>query len=372
MKFTLSICFLFCFSANLFANTRQTAWRWRNNDGTETSATWKAPVNTSYVMSSRLAPMRLRILTNWDPASCCGQGFTDKLEYSVSNTLGPWTQVTTSTANAFALTGTNTYLADNASTTSQIGKAGYTFNAGKALVSSPTVTYSSGSNQFTENEWIIRGTATTVTNLTYYFRESNTGMVYDTYPSLVTAAILPVKWISFTATGRDNTVTLEWVTSVQPGNDRFEIMRSADGITWKKIGSVKANRTSAPDNYTFYDGHPISRTNFYRIDQYDLDGATESSEIRKVQMADQSNTIIEIYPNPAIDGVSFSILNKDLAVIEATLVNTLGVLMHKEIFKNIRAQALNRLKMDSKPPAGVYLLKLVSGDILQTKQVIIR
>ncbi len=38
-----SIFFIFCTQA--FAYVTQTNWRWRNNDGSEAPAKWRAPVN---------------------------------------------------------------------------------------------------------------------------------------------------------------------------------------------------------------------------------------------------------------------------------------------------------------------------------------
>src|SRR5688572_16599739 len=101
MKKILFFFLVFIFSVSAFANMRQSNWRWRNDNGTETSATWKSAAGTSAVMTSIGEVMRLRIMVYFDPGNCCGAPFTQVLQYATS-TAGPWTNVNaTAGSNAF-------------------------------------------------------------------------------------------------------------------------------------------------------------------------------------------------------------------------------------------------------------------------------
>src|SRR5690242_12573174 len=59
-KIVLILALLVCCN-ELFAFTTQSVWRWRKDDGSETSATWIAPQNTAINISSSDSTLRLRI-----------------------------------------------------------------------------------------------------------------------------------------------------------------------------------------------------------------------------------------------------------------------------------------------------------------------
>ena len=47
--------------SHIFAFTTQGNWRWRNDDGSETTATWIAAQNTDAAITSASDPIRLRV-----------------------------------------------------------------------------------------------------------------------------------------------------------------------------------------------------------------------------------------------------------------------------------------------------------------------
>ena len=61
MKKILLLTALLVTSYNLFAFTTQGVWRWRKDDGSETTATWRADQNTPITISSTDSIIRLRI-----------------------------------------------------------------------------------------------------------------------------------------------------------------------------------------------------------------------------------------------------------------------------------------------------------------------
>src|ERR1700712_2000618 len=95
---------------HVFAFISQGNWRWRNNDGTEKTATWKAGQDTAIIISDYKA-MRLRISV--DNAQTSNKAYNGGLE-SATSVNGPWTPLSdTSTVNPFNLAGDNTFIADN-------------------------------------------------------------------------------------------------------------------------------------------------------------------------------------------------------------------------------------------------------------------
>src|SRR5580765_1815939 len=61
MKKTLLLTVLLVTSYNLFAFTTQGVWRWRKDDGSETTATWRAAQNTPITIATLDSIIRLRI-----------------------------------------------------------------------------------------------------------------------------------------------------------------------------------------------------------------------------------------------------------------------------------------------------------------------
>ncbi|MBK7958341.1 MAG: hypothetical protein IPK03_09595 [Bacteroidetes bacterium] len=74
---------------------------------------------------------------------------------------------------------------------------------------------------------------------------------------------------------------LNWITSSEKNNEKFDIERSANGIDYAKIGEVKGSGNSIIQRkYRFddlkLDDAPI---HYYRLKQVDFDGQFEYSKI---------------------------------------------------------------------------------------------
>ncbi|NVK64545.1 MAG: T9SS type A sorting domain-containing protein [Flavobacteriales bacterium] len=112
--------------------------------------------------------------------------------------------------------------------------------------------------------------------------------------------LLPVELGVFDAIYDEKTASslLYWETYSEHSSDYFNIMRSADGHTWEKVGTAAASGYSEKLlKYSFVDRSPLSGTSYYRIDQYDFDGSVNPSGIRSVTN-DGSASSITVYPNP--------------------------------------------------------------------------
>lgn len=92
---------------------------------------------------------------------------------------------------------------------------------------------------------------------------------------------LPITLVEFKASSTSrNSVKLEWTTASELNNEYFTIERSPDAISFAKIGEVPGRGTTIePSHYVFTDQYPFSGINYYRLVQYDYDGAFEISRI---------------------------------------------------------------------------------------------
>lgn len=113
--------------------------------------------------------------------------------------------------------------------------------------------------------------------------------------------LLPVELASFTSslTGRD--VTLNWTTTTETNNARFEIERSSGNASWTKLGFVNGHGTSViPCSYTFSDMGLNSGTYSYRLKQIDYNGHFEYFNLsNEVNIGVPGRyALSQNYPNP--------------------------------------------------------------------------
>lgn len=371
MKPFVIIIVLIGLCSDIFANLTQGVWRWRNDNGSETSATWKAAQNTVITLNStgEIVRLRIEILNN----SASSFGISDSLQWATS-TSGPWASLEiTAGSNPFMIANVSAFVVQAEATTAQLTGQALSFLPGKIMVDSARLTnFNMTNTSRTEFEWAIRGTSNTVPNTTYYFRESGTTNAYSVYPSLNTALVLlPIKLTAFTVNRADKKVRIEWVTASEQNNDRFEIRRSGDGSTWKTIATVKGHGTSSATNtYETYDPTPLSGVSYYAIKQWDVDGHSYLSDVRSVRMPG-SESVISVYPNPAHSSINFSTANKAASNIEAILIDANGKTILREMFTGVPVNAINKLTPEHQLDAGVYVLKIKSEGLTESVKIIV-
>lgn len=361
-----------------FAFLTQSSWRWRNNDGTETSATWKAAQNTSTTYTSTNEVLRLRIEiynTNDDTTSV-----EDSLQYTTTpGDKASWKNITKNDiSKAFILAGSNGFIAQDEPTTTQITGNSYAFVPGKMMTDSPVAkNIAIPSSNRSEFEWAIKGTSNTLPNTTYYFKHwgstSNSLPPGATYPSLITSATLPVKLKDFSVKKEGSKVKLEWSTASEQNNDHFEVEKSADGRTWGNIAQVEGQGTSnETHSYSTYDNKPSASMNYYRIKQYDLDGKSTVSEVRSLKFDAGTNAVVTVSPNPTKGQVNFRLDNTSAKNVSLSLTNVNGKSVYRRIMKTVDAGTTYKLDLQQQPAPGLYILNIQADGISESIKVVIQ
>jgi hypothetical protein len=57
--------------------------------------------------------------------------------------------------------------------------------------------------------------------------------------------------------------------------------------------------------------------------------------------------------------------------VEASLINVNGKVIHREIFKTVPANTINKLNLNHMPAAGQYILKLKAAGLSENVKVVI-
>lgn len=176
----------------------QTHYRWRNDDGSETTATWPVNQDTQYVSFPSNTAKRLRVeMANRGWTRGAAPVFTIEFARLSSGTdcasstgafSTPYLAVPTDYSKAMHLATTTQGIADGAATTNQLTAGNASFTAGQMkFTSNTTSAITATSEQYTEIEYGILATSG-ATSATYCFRLTNNGattnFAYSLYPSL--------------------------------------------------------------------------------------------------------------------------------------------------------------------------------------------
>ena len=125
--------------------------------------------------------------------------------------------------------------------------------------------------------------------------------------TLIDAVTLPVTLVSFDAQKENEYVDVTWITSSEKKLSHFEVLSSADGFNFKKLGVVHSNVNSEKlIKYSFKDRAPEEGINYYKLKMVDLDGAFKESKHISVNFA-LNNPEILIYANKDLKNIKFDI-----------------------------------------------------------------
>jgi hypothetical protein len=175
------ICVCACNSS--FAYLTQGHFRWRNNDGDEKTATWKAAMDSSIKIADFKA---IRLRAEIYNAQTSTKSLDRTLTYATS-VNGPWYGIDDSSPfAAFVFEGNTGYLTNNDSTTQQLVDPTYTFWPGNIVATGDSYTDSIPVGDRREYEWYIKPTSYIQANTTYYFK-SSVGSDQSILPSLTTS-----------------------------------------------------------------------------------------------------------------------------------------------------------------------------------------
>jgi len=170
-------------------NLTQIHYRWRNNDGDETSATWAMATNTPITGVTKQTVRRLRIeISNEGDATSSAVQY--RIEYATSSGASVWTAVGTTSAHWVMIDSQLTDASDTSNVANGLPDEEPNFEIGQQKESSSqTAAITLQVDEFTEIEYAIAATSTAINGETYYFRLSDAGTALNTYSVYASATI---------------------------------------------------------------------------------------------------------------------------------------------------------------------------------------
>jgi hypothetical protein len=175
----------------------------------------------------------------------------------------------------------------------------------------------------------------------------------------ISVAPLPIELSAFTVIKSHEKALLNWTTSSEVNNLRFNIEKSSDANYWETIGAVEGSGTSYnTKHYSYIDENPLHDVTYYRLKQIDLNGSFSFSKIESLTAGIAHN--IAVYPNPT-QGIIY------INGFQSGKVN-----IHDPLGKLIAEHVLldqNEINISSLP-MGVYFISFNVGEQYFTKRIL--
>jgi hypothetical protein len=195
--------------------------------------------------------------------------------------------------------------------------------------------------------------------------------------SPVCNAFLPIELIAFSAAVNGKVVDIAWTTSTEKNNDRFEIQRSSDALSFNILATVKSKANNGNSsinlNYQYRDNAPLEKISYYRLKQIDKNHDFTYSSIISVSNAVESNINFSVYPNPhhGIFMVDVAGLQSNKHVV-VLLSDYHGKLMYKSKFiSQEHGSSKFQIVPDTKLERGIYICSLIMDDTVLRLKVMV-
>lgn len=207
------------------------------------------------------------------------------------------------------------------------------------------------------------------TNATYFpINTSNSGGIdYIAVTGIFTeTSVTPTSFVDFSAIEQHRTVKLTWKVANETSVDRYEVERSNNGIDFTSIAQQKnTNNTTGTNSYTYTDNIPgLISIVYYRIKQYDHDGAAFYSKILPIKLNGNGSEVL-VYPNPARDNLYLNIDSDAAGFAAVSVWNASGAQVLSQQFSIVGGSNILTVGGIEKLSSGIYQVhvKLPGGKV---------
>ena len=182
--------------------------------------------------------------------------------------------------------------------------------------------------------------------------------------------ILPVELVGFKGISTDVGNHLTWMTVSEKNNELFEIKHSLDGINFSTVGTIGGAGTTTVDQYyEFLHETAPKGINYYRIDQIDLDGRINPTEVISVNRTEALGQIAVVYPNPTKHAAVIEYISEFKDEVFVTVHDQSGDLIFSKQYQ--LKEGANQLDLPSEEwTKGVYVITTKTDAVVIRKKLI--
>ena len=170
----------------------------------------------------------------------------------------------------------------------------------------------------------------------------------------------PMLLLSFTGTSQGNVATLQWITENETNSKWFVIERSGSTGGFDSIGVILGINNGNETSYSFTDDYMLNGTNSYRLREVDMNGVIRYSIVVDLSSV-QISSNMEVYPNPAVASINFSVPSTIPQSVLIQVYSMTGVMMINAQQQLVAGNNLQTLTVGNLK-AGNYILKVSSQD----------
>lgn len=175
---------------------------------------------------------------------------------------------------------------------------------------------------------------------------SPSGFIYD--------ALLPVKFISFTAIRQSAGNVLSWVTAQEKENSHFEVEKSTDGRNWTMLVMVLGNgTTNQTSRYQYTDKNENSAVVYYRIRQVDTDGKASYTDVKTIKTAAAASAMNIFASSP--NQITVALNSGSFAQLEVKVLSLDGRVVAQSVHTNAAYQVKQNVPS---LPKGIYVVQV--------------
>ncbi len=168
--------------------------------------------------------------------------------------------------------------------------------------------------------------------------------------------ILPITLRNFDGVAVNDKNYISWSTLTETNNDKFNILRSLDGVNFEKIGEVKGAGNSISNlRYQFEDNNIESKIMYYQLQQVDFDGNSTKSDVIAITREGVVKNLF-LSPNPVLDHLFLQIGKNKSGVIE--IKNTNGMTVYTEEISKSNSTTISTQNLQK----GVYYIQFTSEE----------
>lgn len=180
---------------------------------------------------------------------------------------------------------------------------------------------------------------------------------------------LPVEWLSFKVTGKDNRAEINWAAMEYADCEYYQIERSLNGTDFEPIARISIDEEGEQHHsYEHVLSYYLAGTEVYfRIKQVDYDGKESFSKIDSYRFS-IDETAIELYPLPATTTVTVKHSQYEGALGNLTVLNSKGQKINIR-YKTGRGDAVLDV---SALPSGIYIMQFAIGNEIVRKNFIVQ
>jgi hypothetical protein len=180
--------------------------------------------------------------------------------------------------------------------------------------------------------------------------------------------VLPVKFVSFTATKNKNGAVLRWSVENEDANTAYyEVQKSSNGTDFSSVTTVSAIRNGLSANtYSSSVDNLSAGLVYFRVKQVDKDGKFVFTQVKTVKIDGKNLTAV---PNPVKTSTTLSFELEENAAVILAVVDASGKQVYSSQVQGRKGANTTRIDM-SKFATGNYTLKVQTATDVQVISVV--